>query len=282
MDTNALAKRLGGKLNLPSLPDVVQRVQVLVRKPNSSMGEIAAEISGDPPLAARVLRIANSSFYALREPVMDIQHAAAILGLDALNAVVMQVAVADLFRSLGKGGMFDPKDLWEHSVLTAQIAASVPGRLLSGVRKSEAYAVGLFHDIGAFVMFDSLRGEFADAVTIAKDQGRPQFELETEMFGFNHAEVGELVVKRWGLPEIAVRGVGDHHTERLFVSGGGIVSIVALANHIAHDLVASCSDVLVTPLETALADTLELADEELNELYEKGLKFIKDGREMVL
>lgn len=279
MDTNALAKRLGGKLNLPSLPDVVLRVQNLVRKPNSSMSEIASEISADPPLAARVLRIANSSFYALREPVMEIQHAAAILGLDALNTVVLQVAVADLYRHLGKGGMFDPKDLWAHSVLTAQIAGSVPGRLLSGFRKSEAYVVGLFHDIGKFVMFDSLRGEFADAVTLAVRQDRPQYELETEMFGFNHAEVGELVVKRWGLPEIAVRGVGDHHTSRLFMPGGDIVSVTALANHIANDVTRSGEETLQVPLEESLADALKLEDEELNALCEKGLEFIEEARQ---
>ncbi len=271
MNTDALAKRLGGKLSLPSLPEVVVRVQNLVKGGNSSMAEIGDAIAGDPPLAARVLRIANSSYYSLRSPVIEMHHAAAILGLDALTTVVMQVAVADLFRHLGKGGMFNPRELWTHSVLTAQIAGCIPVRYMKGYKPTEAHMVGLFHDIGKFVMFDSLRGEYADAVTLAKKEGVPEHVKETEMLGFNHAEVGELVTKRWGLPQMAVKAVGNHHSPQKFKPGGDMTAVVALANHVAKDIAATLPkrESTHTPLDRELKDSLEIADDDLEKLYER-------------
>jgi HD-like signal output (HDOD) protein len=270
MNTEALVKRLGGKLNLPSLPEVVVQVQSLVKNAECSMGEIGAAIAGDPPLAARVLRMANSSYYSLRAPVIELHHAAAILGLDALANLVMQVAIADMFRHLGKGGLFNPREMWTHSVLTAQIAGCVPGRFMSGFKSTEAHMVGLFHDIGKFVLFDSLRGEYADAVTLADKEGVPQDQKETELFGFNHAEVGELVTKRWGLPKMAIRAIADHHTPTRYKTGG-MTAVVALANHIAKDVATMDpkAEGIGTPLSDELANCMSIDDEDLEALYER-------------
>ena len=138
MNTEALKKKMGGKLSLPSLPEVIVRLQELIRDPNCGMKDLGEAMASDPPLTARVLRITNSAFYSLRAPILDIRHAAAILGLDAVHNLLMQVGVLELIDKLGSGPGFDPRELWKHSVLTAQVAASFPNRLMRGTKTAEA------------------------------------------------------------------------------------------------------------------------------------------------
>ena len=123
MNTDALRAKLSGKLSLLSLPEVVVRLQQMVQDPACGMKDLGAELAGDPPLTARVLRLVNSAYYSLRAPVMDIGHAVTILGLDTMHNLILQVGVIDLFSHLRQHPEFDPRDLWQHSVLAARLAA---------------------------------------------------------------------------------------------------------------------------------------------------------------
>ena len=78
---------------IPTIPSVVQRIQRLLEDPNAGVRDIAAVVAQDAPLAAKVLKIANSSFYGLREKVVSTQHAASVLGVRVLRGVVMQASV---------------------------------------------------------------------------------------------------------------------------------------------------------------------------------------------
>jgi putative nucleotidyltransferase with HDIG domain len=273
LNTKALMNRLGGKLSLPSLPEVVLRVQDRVTKSDCSIKELGELIAEDPPLCARILRIANSAYYSLSVPVLEIGHAAAILGVDTLQIVVLQVALADMFEHMGDSGAFKPSELWKHSILTAQLAASLPHRTFSGVTKGEVYVAGLLHDIGKFILFDHLRAEFADATLLAASQGRPLWQVEEEIFGFNHAEVGELVATRWGLPTVAVRAIGRHHCLGMLETEAALVSIIAAANHIANNTYKAKNEEMRKPLPSEVIDQLKLSDGEIEDLVEKAFLF---------
>ena len=273
LNTQALMSRLGGKLSLPSLPEVVLRVQAMASKPSSSVKEVGMLIAQDPPLTARVLRIANSAYYSLSAPVLDICHGAAILGLDTLQSVVLQVGVVDLFKHLGTSGAFKPAELWQHSILTAKLAGSFPKGATGGVTPSEAYVAGLLHDVGKFVMFESLRDEYADAFLVSVGQKRPMWEVEQELFQFDHAQVGELVTRRWGLPDKAVRAVGQHHRADLTEREGPLVALVAAANHLANGTFGSKTGELREPMPKALVDRLGLSESAIEMLVEKSFEF---------
>ncbi len=263
LNTKALHRRLGGKLSLPSLPEVVLRVQEMVGDPDCSIKEIGELISEDPPLAARLLRIANSAFYSLSAPVLDIGHAAAVLGVNALQDVLMQVTVADLFSKLGPNGEFDAREMWKHSTLTARLMARAPRRLFSEIDENEVFITGLLHDIGKFVLFEQLHREFAEATVEAQRSGRDQGEVERSTFGFNHADVGLLVAERWHLPRSVSRAIGEHHDAKVARTGEDLTLLLVAADHIAHETFERDRPRLSRRLPKKVVERLELTPEEI-------------------
>lgn len=268
MNTEALKRRLSGKLSLPSLPDVILRLQEKLRDPGVGMNELAEELASDPPLAARVLRIANSAYYSLSVPVLDITHAVAILGLDTMSTLLMQVGVMDVFAHQKRAEDFDPSILWEHSVFTAQVAGSFPKRLLRHASREELYVCGLLHDIGKFVLYDHVREEFLECVREAKKE-RSLHKVERRVFEFTHADVGALVAERWGLPQKAVRAIGAHHDFSGYAATDPVVAIIAVANVIARDMRVRKAPQLLASLPKKAVECLELSDTELDALLER-------------
>lgn len=197
---------------IPTIPSVVQRIQRLLEDPDAGVREIAAVVAEDAPLAAKVLKIANSSFYGLREKVVSTQHAASVLGVRVLRGVVMQASVIRQFEHL-QGGEFDLDLLWRHAALTAQACrqAGKRARGAIGLQPDELHACGLLHDLGKVVLLDNLRERYLAAARDAHGRGLPLHEVEREMFGFDHAEVGHVVAQRWGLPATMANAILLHH-----------------------------------------------------------------------
>ena len=272
MNTAALKSKLEGKLSLPSLPATIVELQRLLRDPGVGMKDLGQVVASDPPLTARVLRIANSAFYSLSVPVLDIGHAAAILGLDTLNTLLLQVGVLEFVESIDADSDFDPLDLWQHSVLTAQVASSMPSRLQRFTPSQELYVCGLLHDIGKFVLLDHLRDEFIACLKAAKTSGSLCDE-ERHAFGFTHADVGALVAERWGLPLKAVLAIGEHHDLDGSVQRDSLVAIVSLANHIAHELQGKKTPVLKQELPHQALKRLELDGDEIEVLLQRAIDF---------
>lgn len=277
MNTEALKKKMGGKLSLPSLPEVIVRLQELIRDPDCGMKDLGEAMASDPPLTARVLRITNSAFYSLRAPILDIRHAAAILGLDAVHNLLMQVGVLQLIDKIGSGPGFDPRELWKHSVLTAQVAARFPDRLMRGTKTAEVYVCGLLHDIGKFVIFEQLGTEYLESIREARLGQQRLHVAEMNKFDFDHAEVGALVAERWGLPSKAIRAIGCHHLDMKELDHEpDMVPLVALADEICKRMAGVTSTKLSTPLPAELIDRLELSEDEIKHLLELSLEFQLD------
>ncbi len=271
MNTEAIKKKLAGKLSLPSLPEVITELQTMLRDPGVGMKELGEKLSSDPPLTARVLRITNSAYYSLSVPVLDIAHAAAILGLDTLNTLLLQVGVMDVFAHLERHPRFDPRLLWEHSVFTAQIAGSFPKRLMRFTNKQELYVCGLLHDIGKFVLFDHLHDEFVDCVRQAKAEGSLE-KVEKRVFDFTHADVGALVAERWGLPQKAVWAIGHHHDFSGMAATDTTVAIIALANVLAKDMIDKKAPRLTCDLPSKVVECLGLTGSEIEALVDRSVE----------
>jgi len=226
---------LPNNLTIPTLPSVVQRVTALVEDPESGTREIGAVIAEDAPLSAKVLRIANSSYYGLRAPCVSAEQAGAVLGARVLRNVITQAAVISQFEHLAETG-FDLDNLWRHSILTGQACAYLAKhcRNVSGMTPDEFYSCGLLHDLGQVVMLDGLGNRYAELVRRARMDDVPTFIAERREFGFNHTAVGALVAKRWGLPTPVAEAIQFHHGPREAVRHNPVVSLVANTNILVH------------------------------------------------
>jgi HD-like signal output (HDOD) protein len=207
--------RLLKNMRVPTLPALVQRLTQLIDEPSAGTADVGALIKEDPPLAGKVLRIANSSFYGLKEPCTSIEQASTVLGLRLLRNVVVQAALIhghEHLRSLG----IDLELLWRRSVLTGRVSALLAKFAHSPFLPSvdEAYLTGLLHDIGQVVLLDNLGADYVTVVEEARRHQLPLHLAERRDLGMTHADVGGVVASSWCLPNVVRMGIELHHGRR--------------------------------------------------------------------
>jgi HD-like signal output (HDOD) protein len=115
-------------VELPTLPQVVAKINALVEDPDVGVREIGAAVAEDAPIAAKVLKIANSAYFGLREKVISTEHATAVLGIRMLRTVAMQASVLRQYDHVTGGSDFDCRHLWKHAILTGQVSAALASR----------------------------------------------------------------------------------------------------------------------------------------------------------
>jgi len=264
---NVPAKQLiKDNLNIPTLPKVLVRVGQLIDDPECGTRDIGEVVARDAPLAARVLRIANSAFYGLRERCLSTEQACSVLGLRVLRNVVMQAAVIQRFDHLRNKG-FDLDGMWRHSILTAQTSAYLArrSRRALDLEPEEFHACGLLHDIGKVVMLDSLGNDYLECYNQAHTLGDKLHHAEERRFNYAHTDVGAMLAIRWGLPTAAVSAIHFHHGPLENLRDDPVVTLVANANLLAHRVTDGDHEAAEATIDQETADFLEL---ERRDVYE--------------
>jgi len=222
-----------GTVELVSLPEVLIRLNALVDDPRSSMEDIARVIETDAGLAARLLRIVNSPFYGLPSRVDTIRHAVALVGTRELRDLALATVVVRIFEGIPPE-LMDMERFWEHSLLTGLVARALcRHRGDHGVESR--FVAGLLHDVGKLLMCRRVPELARHALARATYEQLPLPEAEQEALGFDHAEVGGLLLAAWRLPEPLVVAARWHHAPELAPAlWRDEALIVHLANVLAH------------------------------------------------
>lgn len=219
--------------DLPTIPIVATKVMQLIESENACSEEIARVVASDPAVAARVLKISNSSFYGCQRQIQTLSHAIVVLGFSTLKSLVVAASVKQVYKPYG----LTEKMLWEHSFgagLAARIIASETRR----VNEEEAFLGGLFHDIGKNIMNFLDNQQFQTVMQICYNNGVSFAEAERQVYSYTHSEVGALVIKKWNFPEILMNAALKHHT--FDFSGDedpyqvSLTCVVGLANLFCH------------------------------------------------
>ncbi len=213
---------------LPTLPQTVQRVQEATQNPNSSLREIAGMIALDPPVAAKLLRLANSAAYGFSNKIDSVERATTLLGLKETYMVVLSSAVLDLME---RSKHFDIERFWRHSMLCA-LAAKGFAESRGEKRKGGVFAAGLLHDIGRFALSEVAPKQYAkiDAALT----GDALIAAEQQQMAISHAEAGYLLADHWGLPPEISEPIRFHHAPELAKQAKDVVEMIAAAAAIAE------------------------------------------------
>ncbi|MBN1809871.1 MAG: HDOD domain-containing protein [Planctomycetes bacterium] len=195
---------------LPTLPSIVARVNELVQDPSTSAADLNAVISRDLVLSGRLLKLVNSSMYGFPRKIANVTHAVVILGFNTVRNVVLSSFVLDAFDA--KDLPFGYRDFWVHSVAVATAASGLL-QPFSHKEADDGFICGLLHDIGKVVMHQYARERFAEVLEVVKTEDSLLVEAETKVLGYNHADVGGILLDQWHLPTHIVQGVSRHHTE---------------------------------------------------------------------
>jgi putative nucleotidyltransferase with HDIG domain len=239
--------------SLPALPVVVRSLMRDIGNPHSHMQHICRTIGHDQALTARILRVANSPFYATREPVRSLEHAVPLLGLRTINAMLMKASLFENFHSKeGRG-------FWLHALGVACAARAI-ARVTGLGRLEQAFTLGLLHDIGKLALQEAFPEDYARARELVRSRGGLIRQAEEEVFACNHAEAGAQLARRWSLPVEFSEAIACHHqlsaagnTGRLWAAVAHLADIIARAM-----LIGNGGDRTIPRLDPLALDTLGL------------------------
>lgn len=226
--------------DIPSLPEVVNRIIQLLGKPNTPASQIADLIAYDPGLTSKVLRMVNSAAYGFQRQISSVQHGIMILGFNTVRGLVLSTSIFKMLASRSRSGGLDQKDLWEHSIATA-MGAKVTARFLNVVEADDAFSAGMLHDVGKIVLDLYFPADYAPVVKEAKAKnirphGRRYLMLEKDILGMNHSEIGASLGVKWKLPVAINQVIEFHHTPDRAKLCQPLVYAVALANELVQYL----------------------------------------------
>jgi putative nucleotidyltransferase with HDIG domain len=224
--------------DLPPMPYVARRVMDIVNNPSTNAHDLQEVISKDQGLTGQILKIANSALYACSRKIETLTDAIIMLGFNAIRSLSIMSATKNLYQFKRQGKVLGLKDklLWEHSVGSA-VAARMIAQKVSVGYVEQAFMGGLLHDIGKLVLLQKIPEVFDSIVEEVYNTGRHFNEVEQEVLGFTHAEVGALLIKKWKLPEDFEEAIRYHNevTTGLNVENQ-LVYLIDLANHMCHKL----------------------------------------------
>ena len=197
------------KIKLPSLPSIFTQIVTLMGTPNSSATDFAEVIRMDPPLAAKILKLVNSSFYGLRHRVDTVSSAVSVVGTKALYALVLGMSVINTFKHI-PDEFVDLTSFWRHSIACGIIAKRLSG-YLNFSETERFFVAGLLHDIGRLIVYNYLPFRAKEAFTLSFDNDEPLYRSEERVLDHDHGRFGGLLLKFWKLPDILVDMVMFHH-----------------------------------------------------------------------
>jgi putative nucleotidyltransferase with HDIG domain len=214
-------------LVLPTLPTVVARALLLLRKREFSFQGVAEVISPDPLVAARVIRLVNSAAMATREPAATILQAVSRLGAAGLHGFLVEISARAVFDSHDKRISKASRGMWEHSLAVAILTRDL-GIALRLKDPEVGYLAGLFHDIGKPIVAVMLLD--AEKRMVGKStQSWMGVDTWVALVNRTHRTVGKALAVKWNLPEATQRAV-EHWGNYDEADPQSMPNIVRLAN----------------------------------------------------
>ncbi len=219
-----LVRRLRG---LPALPETVYRVRKAMANVETCVTEVAELIAMDPPVAAKVLSVANSAAYGFSQQVKTIELAVSLLGLRETYAIVTSAAIVNLFD---RNRRFDYRGFWADAMgcsAAARLVGASLGRPLPG-----AVTGALLHDVGRVALLEVAPNLYTEVPPHL--QGRELLAAEERYLGLTHTEAGYELAQHWEFPAEIAESLRFHHDPGLAPDHKDTVAAVGLASALAR------------------------------------------------
>jgi len=193
---------------IPLLSAAAQQAQQIASQSEIELNQLAPVLEAEPLLAARVLQVANSSFYGFPRQIASIREACVILGQHTLRNLILAAAILDILKE-HTSEEEHCLALSRHCAHTAAIARRLAPQF--GQSGDVAYTVGLLHDIGSLFMHALLPGEAIKVREYIQSEACTEEQAEQVIFGFDHASLSGAIAQRWNLPTEISAAITAHH-----------------------------------------------------------------------
>lgn len=215
--------------DISTLPTIAMRVIEVANDPDSGAADLKQAIEADASLAARVLRCVNSSAYATRTKITNLQHAIAYLGQKQIRNLALTASVSRLFKDERSVGPYRRSGLWRHLV-----SVGICARLIAMRRKlynfEDMFLAGLLHDIGIVFEDQHVHQSFYEVMRHL-EPAKTLATVEVDNLGFAHTVLGARVAEAWNFPGAITDAIRHHHASADYRGDhADIVQCVEVAN----------------------------------------------------
>jgi diguanylate cyclase (GGDEF)-like protein len=270
--------RIASLSYLPTTVAVAMKFVELGKNPDAEPNDYARVIEADSSLSSKVLALANSPWFGIRNRVTAVKMAVNLLGLGTVRTMAISYCVAGLHNEL-RLTPEESRKFWETSLWKA-VAAKRYASLFDGKMADEAFIGGMFQDFALPVMYSTAKDQMNEVFEDSSLSSQQRLEKERTLFHLDHTEIGRVLAQKLDLPDCFVDAVAFHHNrEQLteFMSKGIVgeaVYVASLFPHIMNAWSQADAEQLCAWLDERLAPTgqpsakfLESVQEEFNQVY---------------
>jgi HD-like signal output (HDOD) protein len=212
---------------LISLPEIYLKIRELMNDQSSVLDDFAIVVNGDSNLAARVLKIVNSSFYGFPGQISNIARALNFIGIAQLHDLVLSVSAIKAIKL--PNDIIDLHNFWQRSIFCGVFAKRIAE--IIKLRDCEScFVIGLLHEIGRLALALNYPDEFQQAQQQSTENNLSLYKIESDSFGFHYGQVGQALMKEWKLP-VNFQEITGHHPDLL--SAQQFITETAII-HLAH------------------------------------------------
>ena len=232
--------------SLPTLPIVAIQIGEVVHGKNVSIQQVATILRSDPAISAKLLRLVNSPYFGIPGGVADVARAIPFVGFNTLYQLVLSISVLEALGT--KGGPFDPRSLWVHS-LTVGTAAREIATEVKFADPGACFTAGLLHDMGKIALAKVDPHKLAAAFAMVRTEGVSMADAEKALGLAAHDKVGSRLAKTWKFPATLTTPIEQHHgihrpeiRAALGPNLRQITEIIAAADHLSRACAEPFSD----------------------------------------
>lgn len=250
MNKTRVGPLVSGTVALPTVPELYSQLKDLLSRPDTTMEQAAAVVSHDVAMTAKILHVANSSFFGPRREIRSIDEALRYLGRETVKSVVLTTGVFDQLPE-NLMAQFRIRELEVHSMRVGSLAGQIMWTMDPAGRSmiDDAVTAGLLHDVGKLVLIGNMQEQYARTYMESRKDGARMLPLEERDLHTNHADVGGYLAELWDLPMQIVDAIACHHEPGRSLNDA--LSILT-AVHVANVLVHEASDNMADPSPPSL------------------------------
>lgn len=200
--------------SLPTLPPVIHNILTTIDNPENGARELGKVISHDQSLSAYLLRLVNSAFYGHLRQITSISHAIVILGHSTVKNMALSVSAFNYTPEDGEP-FLDRKRFWVHSLGVAYGCRIIYEKIEqngNGLDSGSIFLCGLLHDIGKVILDSCYNKEYSIALERAKNEHKWIDDMEKDLFGVDHCEIGYYLASKWQFPDLVTNVIRYHHS----------------------------------------------------------------------
>jgi len=255
-------------IKISSLPEVYFKINDVLNDPQSSFADIAEVIGNDVSLSARLMKIVNSAFYGYPAKIDTIEHAVSIIGTWQLRDLALSTTILSSFKGVPEKHI-SMNSFWRHSI-TCGIAARLIAIQNTDPNPERHFLGGVLHDIGRLILLENLPQQGKTIMERFAKENIELYQLEREVLGFDHSDIGEALLGHWNLPDNLKEVIAYHHNPNEAPNFSYEASIIHLADNAAKCMQSNSSfDNLIANLKPGTWEKVGLKESFLPLLWRR-------------